>query len=211
MTERLENRRMATDRARDTLPASPMPISPFETTLTRARIKNQGTPQESLVVEVYGKEQVEAGVNEEPALTWTIHVGTGEMDVNGPNPDRATFREFQKRGWADHARGQDGEIAVGWTALRNPDGSASLPMGQILPMLADVHARYRALRKEDRVGLHWLRITGATGGQAGREAAVFFSRPDPNPETPANAGVSASGRLTSAIRIDPRSKLMRVG
>ena len=152
------------------------------------------------MVEVHGKEQVEAGVNEEPALTWTIHVGTGEMDVNGPNPDRATFREFQKRGWADHARGQDGEIAVGWTALRNPDGSASLPMGQILPMLADVHARYRALRKEDRVGLHWSRITGATGGQAGREAAVFFSRPDPNPETPANAGVSASGRLTSAIR-----------
>jgi N12 class adenine-specific DNA methylase len=159
-------------------------LGPFSGYQTRARVKNQGMPQEALVVEVFGKEQVEAGVNEEPALTWTIHVGTGEMDVNGPNPDRATFRAFHKRGWADHARGQDGEVAAGWTALRNPDGSASLPMGQILPMLADVHARYRALRKEDRVGLHWSRITGATGGMAGREAAVFFSRPDPTPSNP---------------------------
>lgn len=151
-------------------------VGPFSGTETRARIKNQGTAQEALVVEVYGKEQIAAGLDEEPALAWTVNARTGELDVNGPNPDRGTFREFQKRGWADHARGQDGEIAVGWTALRNPDGSATLPMNQIIPMLADVHARYRALRKEDRVGLRWSRITGATGGPAGREASVFFSR-----------------------------------
>lgn len=151
-------------------------VGPFSGTETRARIKNQGTAQEALVVEVYGKEQIAAGLDEEPALAWTVNARTGELDVNGPNPDRGTFREFQKRGWADHARGQDGEIAVGWTALRNPDGGATLPIGQIIPMLADVHARYRALRKEDRVGLRWSRITGATGGPAGREASVFFSR-----------------------------------
>jgi len=151
-------------------------VGPFSGTETRARIKNPGTAQEALVVEVYGKEQIAAGLDEEPALAWTVNARTGELDVNGPNPDRGTFREFQKRGWADHARGQDGEIAVGWTALRNPDGGATLPIGQIIPMLADVHARYRALRKEDRVGLRWSRITGATGGPAGREASVFFSR-----------------------------------
>ncbi len=151
-------------------------VGPFSGTETRARIKNPGTAQEALVVEVYGKEQIAAGLDEEPALAWTVNARTGELDVNGPNPDRGTFREFQKRGWADHARGQDGEIAAGWTALRNPDGGATLPMGQIIPMLADVHARYRALKKEDRVGLRWSRITGATGGPAGREASVFFSR-----------------------------------
>ncbi len=151
-------------------------VGPFSGTETRARIKNPGTAQEALVVEVYGKEQIAAGLDEEPALAWTVNARTGELDVNGPNPDRGTFREFQKRGWADHARGQDGEIAAGWTALRNPDGGATLPIGQIIPMLADVHARYRALKKEDRVGLRWSRITGATGGPAGREASVFFSR-----------------------------------
>ena len=159
-------------------------LGPFSGYTTRARIKNRGTPQESLVIEVYGNEQIAARLDEEPALTWTVNNRTGELDVNGPNPERATFREFNKHGWADHARGQNGEIAVGWTALRNPDGSASLPMGQILPMLADVHARYRALRKEDRVGLHWSRLTGATGGPAGRETATFFSHPD----TEATAG-----------------------
>lgn len=157
-----------------TLPSHP--VGPFTGIETRARIKNAGTPQESLVVQVYGKEQVAAGLDEDPALTWTVNTRTGELDVNGPNPDRATFRAFQKRGWADHARGQDGEIASGWTALTNPDGSATLPLTQLMPMLADVHARYRALRKEDRAGLHWSRITGATGGLAGRETSVFFSR-----------------------------------
>ena len=157
-------------------------LGPFSGYEVSARIKNAGTPQEALVVEVFGKEQMAEGIDEEPALTWTVHESSGEMDVNGPNPDRATFREFQKRGWADHARGQNGEIAMGWTALRNPDGSASLPMRQILPMLADVHARYRTLLKQDRVGLHWSRITGATGGPAGREAAVFFSRAAPQPD-----------------------------
>lgn len=151
-------------------------VGPFSGTETRARIKNQGTAQEALVVEVYGEEQIAAGLDEEPALAWTVNARTGELDVNGPNPERGTFREFQKRGWADYARGADGEIAPGWTALRNPDGGATLPMGQIIPMLADVHARYRALKKEDRVGLRWSRITGATGGPAGRDASVFFSR-----------------------------------
>ncbi|MCX7563688.1 hypothetical protein OS176_09080 [Xanthomonadaceae bacterium XH05] len=190
-------------------------LGPFSGYQTRARIKNQGMRQESLVVEVRGKEQMAAGLDEEPALTWAIHTASGELDVNGSSPDRATFRAFQKRGWADHARGQDGEVAADWTALLNPDGSASLPMGQILPMLPDVHARYRAFRKEDRVGLHWSRITGATGGPAGRETAVFFSRPDATTQTQPSGGVSAfSGRenavldgIQSAIRNPGRTVL----
>lgn len=178
------------------------PVGPFSGIETRARIKNAGTPQESLVVQVYGKEQIAAGLDEEPALTWTVNTRTGELDVNGPHPERATFREFEKRGWAVHARGQAGEFAVGWTSLTSPDGSATLPLVQLMPMLADVHARYRALRKEDRVGLHWARITGATGGPAGRETAVFFSRPDATTQTPPSGGVSASvgQRLTGAVR-----------
>ncbi|MEZ5544251.1 MAG: hypothetical protein R3F10_03510 [Lysobacteraceae bacterium] len=154
-------------------------VGPFTSAQIRARIKNAGTPQEALVVGVYGREQIAAGLDEEPALTWTVKRSTGELEVNGPNPEGATFREFEKRGWAEHARGQDGENAVGWTALRTKDGSATLPMRQIIPMLADVHARYRALRKEDRVHLHWSRMTGATGGIAGRESSVFFSRANP--------------------------------
>lgn len=139
-------------------------------------------PSGSLLVRVYGKEQVAKGLTDEPALTITVRQD-GELIINGPQPDSKTFDEFKKLGWADYARGKDGVVADGWSALKNtanPD--KPLPLRQLIPLLADIHARVKEWRMEDHTGLHWSRSTGATGGLmneidrsgSGRETAVFF-------------------------------------
>lgn len=137
-------------------------------------------PDGSLQIIVYGYEQLDAGLTDEPALTITV-TPDGELTINGPAPGTETFKEFQKRGWADLAKGANGEVQPGWSALKdpaNPDGT--LPITQVLPLLADIHARVRAWREEDYVGLHWSRATGAMGGlpgmETGQATAVFFSR-----------------------------------
>lgn len=136
-------------------------------------------PKGSLRVEVFGREQVEAGLTDEPALTITV-TPDGELTINGPSTSTDTFREFMARGWADRAKGANGEVQPGWAALKDPKNqNKPLPIQQLIPLLADVHARVRAWRGEDYVGLHWSRATGAMGGMAwgGNDAtAVFFSR-----------------------------------
>ena len=47
---------------------------------------------------VYGAEQIEAGLDAEPALAWTVKAKTGELSVNGPDPTGKTFAELQKCG-----------------------------------------------------------------------------------------------------------------
>lgn len=129
------------------------------------------SPGGSLKVKIYGKEQIEAGLMAEPALTFTV-MPDGELSVNGPTLGGPTFREFEKRGWAEKAKAGDQETE-GWTALTNPDGG-NLPLQQVMLLLADVHARVRAWRGEDYVGLYWSRATGALGALGDYGTAVFF-------------------------------------
>lgn len=150
------------------------PLGPFEGYRVNADIVKDGASK-TLHVEVYGKEQIEAGLTDEPALLFTVSEN-GEFIVNGPSPNGETFREFQKRGWAEHAHDKAGNIEPDYTRLTPTAGHKTMPMDQLKPLLADVHARVRAWRKEDQVGLYWVRSTGATGGVLGRETAVFFQK-----------------------------------
>jgi hypothetical protein len=130
-------------------------------------------PDGRLEVHVYGKEQDAKGgdATSEPALTFTVSKD-GELTVNGPTS--AAFKEFVKQGWADTAKGKGGELQDGWTALKTKDGKP-LSLTELAPLIADVHARVRTWRGEDKVGLHWSRSTGATGDiSEGRKTAVFF-------------------------------------
>lgn len=125
----------------------------------------------NLQVNVFGKEQIDAGLTDEPALLFVV-TPEGELSVNGPTGE--TFDEFAKRGWADVAKGKDGEVQLGWTSLVNPDGKP-IPTKQLINLLADVHARARLWKgSPEKIGLYWTRQTGATGGLFGRETAAFF-------------------------------------
>lgn len=128
-------------------------------------------PGGALKVRIYGKEQVEVGLLDEPALTFTV-MPDGELSVNGPTPGGTTFAAFVERGWAEQSKAGD-QIAEGWSNLKSPSGS-KLPMTQVLDLLSDVHARVRAWRNEDKVGLYWSRATGASAGLGDYGSAVFF-------------------------------------
>lgn len=132
------------------------------------------SPSGKLLVKVFGKEQVEKGLAEEPALTFTVSAD-GELSVNGPDSNSDTFAEFKKLGWADNAVGRNGEVQTGWTALK-VDGN-QLPFSQVINLIADVHARVRAWKNAEKVGLHWSRSTGSLGGLFSQpESAVYFQK-----------------------------------
>lgn len=148
-------------------------LGQFSAYRTQAEIieSDRINPEGRLEVHVFGKEQDEKGLNAEPALTFIVSKD-GELSVNGPIGE--TFDLFQKEGWAKESTGKAGEVQSGWTSLVNKDGS-QMPLSQLLPLIADVHARVRTWRGDDKVGLHWSRSTGATGGiVGGRQTAVFF-------------------------------------
>jgi len=47
-------------------------------------------------------------------------------------------------------------------------------MAQVLGLLADVHARVRGWKQEDKTGLYWSRATGSSAGLGDSGAVVFF-------------------------------------
>lgn len=170
--------------AAETERVSKSPLAGFsEYTITGEVAKpNPLLAEEHLLVKVYGKEQVEQGLGDEPALTFVIQKD-GEITVNGPDPWSNTFREFQQRGWADYATGKNGEPQRQWSILTDPARPGKrLPIAQLLPLIGDVHARVKEWRFEPDVGLKWGRVTGATGmfdtatGETGRAGALYFSR-----------------------------------
>ncbi|MEZ5436201.1 MAG: hypothetical protein R3E67_06635 [Pseudomonadales bacterium] len=152
------------------------PLGPFSGYRIEAKAYDHPTDpkQGQLEIRYYGKEQMDAGLTGEPALTVIIGKD-GEFGINGPSPESETFKAFKERGWAEEAKQKDGVINKEHTRLINPhrdDGQFS--PSQVKDILADAHARLRAWRKEDRVGLNWGRATGATGGEFGNEGAAFF-------------------------------------
>lgn len=129
---------------------------------------------ERLHIKYYSEAQKKAGLDDEPALTVILNK-TGELVINGPAADSPTFAEFQKRGWADFATKGDGTKSEFWTKLTNPD--KSLATESMHNVLADAHARLRAWRKEDKVGINWQRYTGATGdAQTGKKGVAYFQK-----------------------------------
>lgn len=151
-------------------------LGAFSSYVVEAQTYNHPTdPKQGLLeIRYYGKEQKDAGLTGEPALTVTVSKD-GEFGINGPSPESETFKAFKERGWAEEAKQKDGVINKEHTRLINPhrdDGQFS--PSQVKDILADAHARLRAWRKEDRVGLNWGRATGATGGEFGNEGAAFF-------------------------------------
>lgn len=176
-------------------------IGPFSGYETRAEALEPDSfnPSGSLQIEVFGDEQVAAGLDSEPALTITI-TPDGDLTINGPSPNTDTFRAFLARGWADRAKGANGEVQPGWSALKDPKNPGkTLPIQQIIPLLADVHARVRAWRGDEYVGLHWSRATGAMGGLAWGDqdpTAVYFSRKGSNSPT-AGTGITAESLRTA--------------
>jgi hypothetical protein len=88
-------------------------LGQFSSYNTKANIDEDGT----LNIEFFGNEQIEAGLDSEPALTFNV-TPEGEVIVNGPSPLGKTFKEFQKRGWAEPATAQGGVIP-GWPHRRD--------------------------------------------------------------------------------------------
>jgi hypothetical protein len=88
-------------------------LGKFTSYETKANLDEDGT----LNIEFFGKEQIEAGLDSEPALTFNV-TPEGEVIVNGPSPLGKTFKEFQKRGWAEPATAQGGVIP-GWPHRRD--------------------------------------------------------------------------------------------
>lgn len=162
-------------------------LGPFTGYRVIGEAVSTGVPENDLlVVRVYGDEQLAQGIKSEPALTFTVSK-SGELTVNGPFPSSETFLKFQERGWADLARGADGQPIPGWSSLKNPDSpDGPLPIQQLMPLLADIHARVREWRGEDYVGLYWSRATGAMGGLPWSSnengTAVYFQSMDKKPK-----------------------------
>lgn len=148
------------------------PLGPFTSSSVSSEIKG-----DRLFIYYVGQEQAELGLTDEAALTVILNK-TGELVVNGPPADSATFEEFKKLGWADFAEMKDGEKSDFWTSLDGFEGLDG-PKGLLNPgtaaMLADAHARLRAWRGEDKVLINWVRYTGATGNALnGRKGVAFF-------------------------------------
>lgn len=179
--------RQASQRASDAIGSSPETarritsmVGPFTGGRTSAYTDSNGHGAEYLVIDFYGDEQLRAGLDKEPALSFLVR-DSGELIVQGPFPGGKTFEEFKKRGWATEATGANGEVLAAWSRLIDPNSkNGKLPNSQVIELLADVHARAKAWRMDPKVGLFWTRSTGALGGLEGSLAdkgtAVFFSR-----------------------------------
>lgn len=191
--------RKSSDRATDELGGeaertrevnSPLgPFSAYRVTAEQVAPDGMYNPDGALKVKIYGKEQIDAGLMDEPALTFTI-MRDGELSVNGPTPGGATFNEFKARGWAEQSKAGD-QIAEGWSNLVNPKGG-KMPIGQVMDMLGDVHARVRAWKMEDYTGLHWSRATGALAALGDYGSAAFFQNKEGNRGSfnPANLSIT---------------------
>jgi N12 class adenine-specific DNA methylase len=175
----------ASIRARDELGLQPTlkrnvqrNLGNFRGFTTSGRITQSLSGQPELTISLYGQEQMEQNLVAHPALKITIGED-GEFSIYGPPSDSKTYAEFEKRGWAEPARGKDGEIhwiddKLFWTRLtdvKNP-GFAEV--------LGDIHARALEWLGKEHIGLHWVRTTGATGGPEGRRSAIFFSKKTDN-------------------------------
>lgn len=129
--------------------------------------------KEHLIVQVFGKEQIEAGFDHAPALVMTVDLD-GEFSIYGPPSSSTLYQQLSRHGWAEPARDAEGTPHATldggfWTKLTGATRKQSIEL------MGDAHARALEWLGVDHVGLHWKRTTGATGSKEGREGAIYFS------------------------------------
>jgi|GEM_PF-2823162 len=139
-------------------------LGPFSGYSTKGRLTENFYGNEQLVIDIFGREQIEAGLDDHPALTIEVQ-SDGDFSIYAPPSDSTTYKEFVKRGWAEPATGKNKEIQYFagsdgpfWTRLTGSKPS------DIIPLLGDIHARTLAWTGQPYVGLSWQRMTGASGG-----------------------------------------------
>ena len=152
-------------------------LGPFSGYITH-EVKSKGLDgKENILVQVYGNEQVDAGLDYAPALSMTIDEN-GEFSIYGPPSGSKLYKDFSKRGWAEPTRDANGnphETVDGgfWTKLTGATRQQSIDL------LGDAHARALDWLGVEHLGIHRKRTTGATGNTTGREGALYFSRAKP--------------------------------
>ena len=152
-------------------------LGPFTSFETRAKTITGMSGKEELFIQVYGKEQIEAGLDYAPALSMTLDVdkdGRVEFSIYGLPSQSNLYKQFERKGWAEPARDSDGDIIRTiddgfWTKLADSNRD------QAIELLGDAHGRALEWLGKTDVGLYWKRTTGATGTTTGREGAMYFS------------------------------------
>lgn len=147
---------------------------------TKGRITQNFYGGEQLTIELWGREQIQAGLDDIPALTIEVQPD-GDFSIYALPSSSDTYKEFVARGWAEPATGKNKEIQYFsgndgefWTRLTNTKRA------DLLPLLGDIHARALAWTGKPYIGLSWQRTTGASGGMDGHRAAVLFRRDNQN-------------------------------
>lgn len=161
--------------------------------------------KEQLLIQVYGKEQIEAGLDHAPALTMTLEADKDnrvEFAIYGPPSQSNLYKQFERRGWAEPARDADGNIIPTlddgfWTKLSGSNRE------QAIELLGDAHARAREWLGVDHVGMYWKRTTGATGTTTGREGAIYFSQGQKGKGIPAAQLQTLVDRIAKQLRNMP--------
>nr|WP_314862567.1 hypothetical protein [uncultured Undibacterium sp.] len=143
--------------------SAPSKIGSFSSYETTARVEQNFYGKDQLVIDVYGHEQIEAGLDDEPALRIELQQD-GDFSIYALPSSSQTYKEFVKRGWAEPATGKNkevqyftGEDGDFWTRL------TGTKLSELLPLLDDIHARALAWTGKSYIGLSWQRTTDASG------------------------------------------------
>jgi len=134
---------------------------------------------EALHIEFYASEQYAEDKADSPALTVIVEKD-GELTIHGPAISSDAFKWLEKEGLASEALDANGEPAFGGLDLQGFTRLNGVTRKQLIQILGDVHARTKAWKGRDKVGLKWKRSTGAKGGTEQDGSAIFFSRETPN-------------------------------
>ncbi len=165
--------------------ASQENLGPFSGYLSQASVEKDLDGNPELHVHIYGKEQIDAGLDDYPAQTYVV-TQDGKLTIYGPASSSNTYREFVKRGWAEPAWDADGNEVYGgidngiWTRL------SGVTPSQLTRQFGEVHARLLNWHGTPTTGLHWRRATGGSGGAKGHSGAIYFSRSRSNRTETAN-------------------------
>lgn len=136
-------------------------------------------------------------------LRLVIH-GDGELVIYGPRADTKYFQDLKAEGLADVCRDADGNIlyladGVPWTRL------TKATFTELIPLLADMHARIRLYTGRDHTGVWWRRATGATGNAGTnpfeeRSGAIYFSEAPEGPTRAPQLGNYAEATIAERIK-----------
>lgn len=146
------------------------PFSEYETSAVIA--DDLGGKQ--LRIQIYGKEQVEAELDDAPVMTIVVSE-EGALTIYGPPASSPQYQEMKDKGWVEDSWDAAGGVVFGgvdggaWTRVKG------VKRKELIDLLGDTHARTKLARGDEFTGLFWNRATGAAGGQSGTRS-IFFQR-----------------------------------